>query len=142
VTDSKLGILQRLVSEATATVKRYDSTTDFEPALEQVLAFAFIHQEDPEVRSFFVQAVSNPAVAWEIVEYCMYELRWPEVLAQAKLERDAHEDWRVKSIMLDIVNAANFTVATTGHASPRKSVPTAAAGCRCTTSARFTPSTA
>jgi len=101
----------QLVSDATIAVcdPEHPSTPDFEPQLLKVLQFV---KASPEARrelgQAFVEMVTDlERGAWEIIQFCMRELRWPEVRQALQREFDTAKlknDWRRIAVLRDILD--------------------------------------
>ncbi len=101
----------QLVSDATIAVcdPKGPSTSDFEPQLLKVLEFV---KASPEARrelgQAFAEMVSDPdRGAWEIIQFCMRELQWPEVHEALQREFDgarAKNDWRSIPVLRHILD--------------------------------------
>ena len=99
--------LKARLQEASLAVERGISTTDFERAFLDVLRFVKAHPDcREECESAFVNALAGGSqVPWELVQFCMRELRWPRVREEALRIADETTDIRVKAIMRDIAAA-------------------------------------
>jgi hypothetical protein len=71
----------RLVKEATIATESVE--VEAEPYFTPVLEFVLKHpSRRPEFAEGFVEIIRNPSLGTsELVEFCMHELRWPEVKA-------------------------------------------------------------
>ena len=102
-------VLHELFAKARRALDEGDSTCDFEPSFAELLDFI---QANPECRtealSWFLERLegSDGSGLWgELLEYCMHELRWPEVEAVALEILRETDDWRLRSVLLHVVAA-------------------------------------
>jgi hypothetical protein len=59
-----------------------ESTSDFEPHFARLLDHLVAHPEcHAAAVELFLNEVEQPGGSWELLQYCMYELRWPEIEA-------------------------------------------------------------
>jgi hypothetical protein len=73
-------LLRLLFAEASARLLQVDSFTDAE---SEIASFPKCVQEHPEQRPFvvglFTSALLDRCGAWEVVQFCLHTLRWPEM---------------------------------------------------------------
>jgi len=83
------------------------SATEFEPFLVRVLTYVKAHPSlNGNFRTAFIQMLDNPQKGpWELIPFCMHELRWPEVEAAARVRLMSASDWREKTIMAAVIDA-------------------------------------
>lgn len=76
----------RLVQDARRICEGPTSTSDYEELFVQVLSYVKKNGHlDREFRDAFVAMVGEPSRGpWELIAFCMHELRWPEVLERAR----------------------------------------------------------
>lgn len=83
----------------------FDSTQDFEPFLLRVLLFVKsnpLHVSD--FKEYFTRMLHDPNLGpWELIEFCMRDLQWPEILEAAKRRMSANADHRIKAVMAKII---------------------------------------
>lgn len=98
--------LEALLRQAEEDITRLASCTLFEPALVRVLAFIKRHPEDwPSFQALFATRVAQGTISWEIVEFCMAELRWTNVREVAEMRMEETDDFRIKDVMAKILAA-------------------------------------
>jgi len=98
--------LNELFSLACRACIESDSTRDFEPRFADLLDFIRLNPQcREEALRKFLDQVLNPSGCLELLEYCMYELRWTEVKAKALEVIAGAEDWRLKSALSHVVEA-------------------------------------
>lgn len=51
------------------------------------------------VSGIFLAALTARSTPWELISYCMYELRWPSVKRKAEQLRDEASDPRNRRVM-------------------------------------------
>lgn len=98
--------LRRLVREAEFAIDHLDSTLLFEPWLIRIVEFIRAH---PESREGFLEQViewiRDGACAYEVLEYSMACLRWPEVLEVVELQLAQSDDLRTAATLRAIAAA-------------------------------------
>jgi hypothetical protein len=93
--------------EAKEACEQMGSATEFEPYLLSVLTHVKAHPSlKVNFRAAFIQMLSDPSKGpWELITFCMHELRWPEVEAAAHARLMSASDWRIKNVMADVIDA-------------------------------------
>lgn len=82
------------------------STSDFEAEVAAVVDYIQANPECREAASrLFIEQVQRSAGCIEVLEYCMHELRWPEVEEAVRDHLAASEDWRVKTALAGVLAA-------------------------------------
>jgi hypothetical protein len=82
------------------------STRDFEDSFVDVLTHIKNNMKNKnEYVVYFVRLVISEHVPHELISFCMHELRWEEVKDTAICEINKAEDFRVKNVMCDIIEA-------------------------------------
>jgi hypothetical protein len=105
--------LERLILDADEAC---NLTDDSRPRLQAVLDWVQAHPEHRAVIvQRFVAIVEGSAPTWEVVEYCMRELRWPEVLkaTHQELERaldPATRNVRAQAVLLHLGEAFEVSI--------------------------------
>ncbi|HEY8749539.1 MAG TPA: hypothetical protein VIM11_16265 [Tepidisphaeraceae bacterium] len=100
-------MLQELYKVASAKLHAAVSLTEAEPAMAEFLHFAKAY---PEERSFviklFIDSLATRACPWEFVQFCVYDLRWPEMrdFVQTERAKDIH-DPRARQIWEKLLEA-------------------------------------
>jgi hypothetical protein len=81
-------LLISLFEKASARVLQVNSLADAEA---EIVTFLKCVQEHPEQRQFivdlFINAVLGRMGAWEVVQFCLHTLRWPE------MQKFIHDQW-------------------------------------------------
>lgn len=102
--------MRTLIAEYEAIVKELEIVNtelldcrEAEPYYLKLLNFIKQH---PDSREFFVndfvKRVQKGIQPWEVTQFCMRELQWPEI-KEAVIERSKKtDDWRIISVMNDI----------------------------------------
>jgi hypothetical protein len=100
---------QKLCAAANDACLTLGTATDCEPYFLATLNFVKKNpQHWADFKHLFVNMVSDPAAGpWELIAFCMRELRWPEVLTAVQRELESSNDFRVKTVMSKI--AAVYT---------------------------------
>ncbi len=83
------------------------STEEFEPQFVTLLEFIKRHpliQRDMS-SAFCALLKGDPGTPHELIEFCMHELKWPEVLAQATAGYERSTDPRDKHVFADIIDS-------------------------------------
>jgi hypothetical protein len=83
------------------------SVTDYEPPMRAVLDFVLAnpHMRSEFASDFMTMLEDSNLGPWELIEYCMHTLRWPEIEAEAIRQIRTNEDPRVHSVMSHILHA-------------------------------------
>ena len=83
------------------------STCDFEKAFLAVMEYVYEHSECvPQLTGIFVELLNDPDFeACELISFCMHELRWERIREEAERLLDNTDDFRVKVVMADVVEA-------------------------------------
>lgn len=81
-----------LYARAQVSVRDHDDATMYEPDLLNVLEYIKQHPSDTaHVKAIFCRDIEEGTrIPFQLIGYCMHELRWPEVLAAA-VRRKARE---------------------------------------------------
>lgn len=99
-------VLQQLWNEAVAALTSAVSLTEAEPEMLRLLQCIKAH---PEQRLFvvrlFVESLSDRGCPWEMVQFCMYDLRWSEVRAYVEGKRLEARDIDEASFWLKMLKA-------------------------------------
>lgn len=96
-----------LCLEAKQACEQMNSSTQYEPYLQRVLAYVKAHPSlRAEFSDAFVQMLANSSKGpWELIAFCMHDLRWSEVQTAAIDEQQRDSDHRVKTIMANVIDA-------------------------------------
>lgn len=94
-----------LCREASIAWEKTADTIIYEPYLLKILKHVKSNIEfREEFQNCFIQIIKKPEIAiWEIVMYCMRELRWEKVYKMAKEEHLSSDDIRNKNILESIM---------------------------------------
>ena len=101
------GELKAKFRKAALAVENAGSTAEFEPVFLDVLRFVQSHPECSDMfESTFAEALNGSygEVPWELVQFCMRDLRWPKVRDEAMRIALDSNDIRVSTVMHDIVS--------------------------------------
>ena len=80
--------LARCFKRATLAVVKYDSIDIAEPAIEALLQLIKRHPEErPFVAALFISSFASVVGCLPVIQYCMHELRWKEILDYCVLQR-------------------------------------------------------
>jgi len=99
---------KQLSSEANAILNRTFDCRKAEPIYIEILNLI---KANPDYRSQFTKAflviLSTGNAPWELIQFCMRELQWPEVrdavLAEMRSELEGHHDWRIIAVLNHIL---------------------------------------
>jgi hypothetical protein len=84
--------LRQLFDKAAVKVSKVDSLTDAEPEMVSFLRYVQEHPEQHQlIVRMFTDALLSREGPWEIVQFCLHALRWPEM-------REFVESQRLKSL--------------------------------------------
>jgi hypothetical protein len=94
------------VHEANKTWEDIPDTRKFEPYLLRILQYVKGNKDyESQFKECFIQILNDDSIhAWEIVMYCMRDLRWEEVKEEVK-KKWKSGDIRTKAVMEDILEA-------------------------------------
>jgi len=95
---------KQLSRAAKDACEKFGTATDCEPYFLSTLKYVKMHPDEwPEFKHLFVSMAIDPAVGpWELIAFCMRELRWPEVLEVVQFQLRVSQDFRVKEVMAKI----------------------------------------
>ena len=98
---------RRLCEKAIIACDTLDSTDDFEPDFINVLIFI---REHPLMESAFKQVFLDmleykDGVPYELLSFCMHELRWEEIKMGAEQRLNNEDSPRVHSVMENIIDS-------------------------------------
>jgi hypothetical protein len=95
---------QKLCHAANDACTTLGTATDCEPYFLATLNFVKMNpQHSADFKRLFVTMVRDPeAGPWELIAFCMRELKWPEVLTAVQQELESSKDFRVKTVMSKI----------------------------------------
>ena len=103
--DTKLG---QLFERARTACEQGISTRDFEPILTELLDYILEHPScHKQARTLLIRAVSAPDVCWELVAFCLHELRWEDVAQEARTIIFSSPAPSTKAAQLHILAAMN-----------------------------------
>ena len=99
--------LKRLCVVAEKACNAPVGTQQFELSFVKVLEFIKAHNESTaEFKDFFVQMLNNESLGpWELIAFCMHDLRWPLILDEAQMKLTKSDDHRVQRIMSNVIDA-------------------------------------
>ena len=94
-----------LCKQASMEWEKTADTKLYEPFLLEILNHVKSNSEFvEEFKKCFIQIIKKPEIAiWEIVMYCMRELRWDEIYNAAKEEHFHSDDIRNKDVLENIL---------------------------------------
>lgn len=98
---------EELCQEAKNACNSDYSSDHFEPYFLRVLEHIRLHPElQTEITATLVQMLSDDDKGpWELIPFCMHELRWPEVHVAAQERLRNESDHRIKSIMAKVLES-------------------------------------
>lgn len=98
--------LRRLFEYAIEQCEQGISTLDFEDSFVEMLDYVKHHSELREqAEKLFMEALSMSPTPWELMSFCMHELRWQAVRDRAEALRAEASDPRVERIFSLILEA-------------------------------------
>lgn len=106
----ELDTFKDLCQKAVVACATKESTLDFEPEFVAVLEYIKAHPDDQnQFSSVFTSAIDSAEIPglswWELIPFCMAELKWPEILKVAEAKMVASDDIRIKESMSDLIKA-------------------------------------
>ena len=98
--------LRRLFERAIAECDQGESTVDFEGSFVALLDHIKQHREiRGQTEALFLEALSASPTPWELISFCMHELRWQAVQDRAEALRAEANDPRAKRVFDLILEA-------------------------------------
>ena len=99
----KINKLRYLCEVADKATWEFNSASEFENFYVDVLNYI---NENIEYKQEFIDILKDFMLdTFELVAFCMYELRWEEIKVEAEIQRDLNEDWRNKTCYIKIISA-------------------------------------
>jgi hypothetical protein len=94
-----------LCEDATKSWEATPDTKKYEPSFLRILNFIKSNEDfHSEFKKGFIQIIRNPDLAiWEIVMFCMRDLKWREVYEVAHFEHSVSNDIRTKDALEKIM---------------------------------------
>lgn len=107
MTPNKREQLRQLLADAQQALEAASTTEEFELFFVKLLTFL---KEHPEARAEASQAFlrfmrCEPGAPQELIEFCMHELKWPEILDYGKHQLASEQDLRRRKFYEDIIEA-------------------------------------
>lgn len=97
--------LKKQCQDAKEASDKYHSSSLYEPYLIKILFYIKAHKPyKMEFVNFFQDSIENPgSIFWEIIMYCMRDLKWDEVKSTVLKKMDQEIDPRQRSILHSIL---------------------------------------
>lgn len=98
---------RRLCDKAIVASDTLDSTEDFEPDFINVLEFIREHPSiESDIKQVFIDMLGRKdGVPYELLSFCMHELRWVEIKDAAEQRFNSESSPRVLAVMENIIDS-------------------------------------
>ena len=97
----------KAICEQALEYENADDCKEMEPYFQRLISLAKAHKHSEEIKSLFIDIVYDRLKApYELLSYCMRELKYPQVLEASK-ERLGKNDPRYMNYHSDLVHSYN-----------------------------------